>query len=114
MSDGRFIVGVDVGGTNVVVGTVPEDGSTVYGLRQVPTRVNNGAEAVVKQIGTLVQESLEATRATLGPNIDVVGVGIGAPGPLDTARGIVRRSTTTPTAPFSASGGRVQPAVPRM
>ncbi len=89
MSDGRFIVGVDVGGTNVVVGTVPEDGSTVYGLRQVPTRVNNGAEAVVKQIGTLVQESLEATRATLGPNIDVVGVGIGAPGPLDTARGIV-------------------------
>lgn len=89
MSDGRFIVGVDVGGTNVVVGTVPEDGSKIYGLRQVPTLVNNGAEAVVKQIGILVQESLDATRATLGPEIEVAGVGIGAPGPLDTARGVV-------------------------
>ncbi len=89
MSDGRLIVGVDVGGTNVVVATVPEDGSAVYGLRKVPTRVNDGAEAVVTQIGRLVQESLDATRAALGSGIEVAGVGIGAPGPLDTARGLV-------------------------
>ena len=75
MSDARLIVGVDVGGTNVVVGTVPEDGSTVHGLRRVPTRVQNGAETVVKQIGTLVQESLDATRAILGSKIEVAGVG---------------------------------------
>ena len=89
MSDQRLIVGVDVGGTNVVVGTVPEDGSTIYGLRQARTRVNSGAESVVTQIGTLVQDSLDATRTTLGADIEVAGVGIGAPGPLDTARGVV-------------------------
>ena len=89
MSD-RFIVGVDVGGTNVVVGTVPEDGSQVHGPQKVPTRVADGADAVVGQIATLVDRSLEATKKVLGTErLDVAGVGIGAPGPLDTTRGIV-------------------------
>ncbi len=89
MATQRMILGVDVGGTNVVVGTVPEDGSTVHGLRQVKTRVRNGADAVVHQIETLIGESLEATRRTVGDTFEVAGVGIGAPGPLDTTRGIV-------------------------
>ena len=38
----RYIVGVDIGGTNVVVGTVPEDGSTVHGLCKERTLAGNG------------------------------------------------------------------------
>jgi glucokinase len=90
----RLIVGVDVGGTNVVVGTVTEDGGALYGLQKERTRTNAGPDAVVRQITTMVERSLEATGATLErDDLDVVGVGIGSPGPLDTKSGIV---LTTP------------------
>jgi glucokinase len=85
----RYIVGVDVGGTNVAVGTVPEDGSAVLGFRKAPTRVTEGADAVVAQIAKLVVESLEETARELGTTPDVAGVGVGAPGPLNTKTGLV-------------------------
>ena len=36
-SDQRFIIGVDLGGTNIVVGAMPDDGTRHYGLRSQPT-----------------------------------------------------------------------------
>ncbi len=85
----KLIVGVDVGGTNVVVGTVPVDGSAVYGLLSEPTRATDGADGVVRQIGGLVARSLDATREEATGKPDVIGVGIGAPGPIDTSSGVV-------------------------
>jgi glucokinase len=86
----RYIVGVDVGGTNVVVGTVSEDGQVIAGIVREPTRVDEGADAVVDQVAAMVAQSITDAKAELGGDtLDVVGVGIGAPGPLDTDRGIV-------------------------
>lgn len=85
----RYIVGVDVGGTNVVVGTLPEDGAALYGLQREPTRVAEGPDAVVKQIRRMVKASRKAARDAVGKDLDVVGVGIGSPGPVDTKSGIV-------------------------
>ncbi len=85
----RYIVGVDVGGTNLVVGTVPEDGSSLYGYQMEPTDVDGGPDAAVKQIERLVTASLSQARAELGADIDIAGIGIGAPGPLDTHSGTV-------------------------
>ena len=84
----RVIVGVDLGGTNIVVGGVPEDGGAVYALASERTPVQLGAEAVVQVIVRMIQTCVEGTRRQ-APGADVVGVGIGAPGPLDTNRGIV-------------------------
>lgn len=85
----RYIVGVDIGGTNVVVGTVAEDGSNVHGHRTEATHLSGGPGGTVDQVNRLVQESLAAAREELGAGIDVTGIGIGSPGPLDTRRGIV-------------------------
>lgn len=89
-ADPRFIVGVDLGGTNLVVGAVSVDGAARYGMRMVPTRADLGAEAVVAliaaQIELVIAETLAATRAT---RRSILGVGIGSPGPLDRDRGIV-------------------------
>jgi glucokinase len=84
----RYVVGVDIGGTNVVVGTMPEDGSAMHGLRKERTRTGDGADAVVAQVARMVHDSIDEARRTVGA-VDVAGVGIGAPGPLDTTRGIV-------------------------
>jgi glucokinase len=85
----RCIVGVDVGGTNVVVGTVHAERGDLYGLYQEPTRVAAGPEAVVAQIADMVKRSTADTATALKRAPDVLGVGIGSPGPLDTKRGVV-------------------------
>ena len=79
----RYIVGIDIGGTNIVVGVVAEDGSEVRGLVSEPTHVESGPDAIVGRITELAR----AARAQA--DRDVIGVGIGAPGPLDTKAGIV-------------------------
>ena len=80
----RYVVGIDIGGTNLVVGTVAEDGSEILGLVSEPTLAERGADAVLERIAKLVRTSIAAARGK-----EVAGVGIGAPGPLDTARGVV-------------------------
>jgi glucokinase len=80
----RYIVGIDVGGTNIVVGTVAEDGSEILGVRSEPTGAEDGPDAVVGRIVDLARASI----AQAGPR-EIAGVGIGSPGPLDTKTGVV-------------------------
>ena len=86
----KYIVGVDLGGTNIVVGTVAADGSALHGLLSEPTPTQEGPDAVVDHIGRLIHGSIAAARGSVKGEFDLAGVGIGAPGPLDTKRGIVR------------------------
>jgi len=86
----RLIVGVDLGGTKIVVGTAPEDGSTLYGPHMQPTPAAEGPDAVVDRIVELIGKSLEDTKRALGTDkLEVAGVGIGSPGPLNTKTGVV-------------------------
>jgi glucokinase len=86
----RWILGVDLGGTNIVVGTVAEDGSRVLGVRSDATRPEQGADAVVARIARLCRESLEEAGREGGVAASrVAGVGIGSPGPLDRKAGMV-------------------------
>jgi len=80
----RYIVGIDVGGTNIVVGTVAEDGSEMLGLRSEPTGAEGGSDAVVERIVRLARASMADAAGK-----QVAGVGIGSPGPLDTKTGVV-------------------------
>ena len=34
----RYVLGIDIGGTNLVVGCVAEDGSAMHGLATAPTQ----------------------------------------------------------------------------
>ncbi|HEX4627257.1 MAG TPA: ROK family protein, partial [Gemmatimonadales bacterium] len=80
----RYVVGVDLGGTNIVVGTVAEDGSELVGLVSEPTIPEQGADAVLGRIAKLARASMAAARGK-----QIAGVGIGSPGPLDTKTGVV-------------------------
>jgi len=57
-------------------------------VRSVPTGAEQGPDAVVDRIISTAQESLEEARRIV-PGLKPIGVGIGAPGPLDTHAGIV-------------------------
>jgi glucokinase len=86
----RYVVGVDIGGTNIVVGTVAEDGSAVHGVRSEPTRSEEGPQAVVGRIAREVQSSIAEAERVAGVGREMIaGVGIGSPGPLDREKGVV-------------------------
>ena len=86
----RYIVGVDLGGTNIVAGAMPEDGSREIAIRTEPTRADQGAESVVDRIARMIDTVIAETIAETGAKRDdFAGVGIGSPGPLDRERGIV-------------------------
>ena len=72
------IIGIDLGGTNVRAGLVGEDGMVRLERRAV--RADGAVEEVLDQLYE-VTDALEAGR--------VAGIGIGVPGPVDTAAGIV-------------------------
>ena len=80
----RYVVGIDIGGTNIVAGTVAEDGSELLGLVSEPTFSEQGADAVMTRIVKLTRASMAAARGK-----EIAGVGIGSPGPLDTKTGVV-------------------------
>jgi glucokinase len=80
----RYVVGIDLGGTNIVVGTVAEDGSELLGLVSEPTLPEQGGDAVIARMVRLAKASMAEARGK-----EIVGVGIGSPGPLDTKKGIV-------------------------
>lgn len=84
----RYVLGIDIGGTNLVVGCVAEDGSALHGLASAPTHAEAGASDVVDRLVAMARRCVDETRRAV-PGAEIVGVGTGAPGPLDTRRGIV-------------------------
>ncbi len=84
----RYVLGIDIGGTNLVVGAVRDDGASVIGLHSELTGASHGADRVIERIIGMATRAIADTRAA-DPEAEVVGVGIGSPGPLDTKAGIV-------------------------
>ena len=79
-----WIAGVDIGGTNLRVGMVPLEGAPPAAVVSGPTRPHRDPAHVVARIVAMIRESM----VEVGPG-RVVGVGIGAPGPLDRHTGVV-------------------------
>jgi glucokinase len=86
----QYIIGVDLGGTNIVAGAMTTDGARHLAMRSIPTNSAAGDEAVAERIVGLVEgvilDAIGETRAT---RADFVGIGVGAPGPLDRENGVV-------------------------
>jgi len=87
---GPFVIGVDLGGTNIVVGAVSVDGTVQLPVRSEPTRAEQGSEAVTDRMCRMIDTVIAEARVATGAGRDAfVGVGVGAPGPLDREAGIV-------------------------
>ncbi len=79
----RYAIGVDLGGTQVRAVRIDRDGQ-VYAFERADTAAASGPEGVAAQIAGLIA----AVQGDV-PADDVIGVGIGTPGPLDPFNGVV-------------------------
>jgi glucokinase len=88
----RYVIGVDLGGTNLR-GAVFSEHLEIERRLKVPTRREDGAQAVVGRVVGLV----ESLSKMAGLEIrDLAGVGVATPGPLDVAREIVTSAPNLP------------------
>ncbi|MCD7806000.1 MAG: ROK family glucokinase [Lachnospiraceae bacterium] len=76
---GKIVFGVDIGGTTVKLGMFDDQG-TVLEKWEIPTRTEDHGNLILKDIA----QSVEAKIAESGyAREDVLGIGVGAPGPVD-------------------------------
>jgi glucokinase len=88
--EARWIVGVDIGGTNIVVGAVPFEGGEPVAVLSLPTEPERGADAVVTRVVDMVGATIQQLQKETGAAKEqVLGVGMGAPGPLNREKGVV-------------------------
>ena len=89
-SSKQFIIGVDLGGTKIFAGAVSKDGARTSGMRSIATQPELGAEGVVdRMVGLIEGVILDTIQETGATRKDFVGIGVGAPGPLDREKGLV-------------------------
>ena len=88
----KYSIGVDLGGTNIVSAIVNYQGKIVSRLK-VPTLADRGKEATIKRIIETIQENI--VQSSVAPG-DIIGIGIGAPGPLDVKKGIINFAPNLP------------------
>lgn len=79
-------IGVDLGGTSLRAAVVQPDG-TVLSFAKRKTHPETGAPAVVARLAETIQQAIELGHLK---RKDIGGIGVGVPGPIDTARGVVR------------------------
>ncbi len=82
----QYFIGVDIGGTNIKIGLVNEQGKPLAN-HSYRTQSDSGPQVVVDVIAKEIKLLVEQTHIAMS---DIAAVGIGSPGPLDLANGIVR------------------------
>lgn len=85
MSDQAYAFGVDIGGTSVKMGLFSARGGLLKRWR-IPSRTDGDSAAMLSEIAQSLRDHMAANG--LRP-ADILGAGVGAPGPVD-AEGVVR------------------------
>ena len=88
MANKKYYVGIDLGGTFIKGGIVDDEGKILL-VDKTPTEKNkgkDGADAVAENIASLVKSLIQRQGLT---SAEVVGIGMGAPGMIDSGAGVV-------------------------
>ena len=82
---GTNVIGVDMGGTKILSAVIDAEGN-ILGTAKVSTKAGRGAVAVIDRIANCIQKAVDKSGVDAA---SIQAVGIGAPGPLDPATGVV-------------------------
>lgn len=85
-------IGIDLGGTNIKAAIVDQTGSILKSEVR-PTPIDRSVDRIVEEIVQLTHEL--HSESSIDPS-EVVGIGIGSPGPLDINKGIILHTVNFP------------------
>lgn len=101
-----YVVGMDLGGTNLRAAVVDESGRILSRAR-VATGAADGPDAVIARMAECAKAAWED--ASLAPS-DILAIGVGAPGPLNTRTGTVIEAPNLPGWKNIPLGARLEEA----
>jgi glucokinase len=81
----KWIIGVDLGGTTTKLAFVTETGEIIEKW-EIPTDVSDEGKKIIGNIAQAIREKLAGLGKT---KEDILGIGMGAPGPADLKKGII-------------------------
>ncbi len=79
------VIGVDMGGTKILAAVVNAEGN-ILGRSKIPTKADKDAAVVIDRIAQCIQKAVDKSGVD---SHSIKAVGIGAPGPLEPATGVV-------------------------
>lgn len=94
----KYVFGVDIGGTTVKMGFLDIQGN-LLDKWEIPTRKENGGENILPDVARSIEEKLKKDNIA---KEDVVGIGVGVPGPVD-GEGVVHRAVNLGWGEFNVS-----------
>ncbi|MFH1664561.1 MAG: ROK family protein, partial [Candidatus Omnitrophota bacterium] len=89
---GKYVIGVDIGGTKIASGIISEEGKLVK-KTVVPTFAEKGIDVSLGQVYMSIRDIMETGGVGRGK---ISGIGVCAPGPLDPKKGIVHNPPNLP------------------
>ena len=87
-----YYIGIDLGGTNIAVGIVNEMGE-ILARKTVPTQAECGEDAVILRMADAARALTEEAGIPLS---EIVSVGVGSPGAIDSEAGVVVSACNLP------------------
>ena len=93
---GKYVFGVDVGGTTVKLGLFSAEGE-LFDKWEIPTRTQEGGSHILPNVAESIREKIREKQIA---QEDITGVGVGAPGPIDDD-GVVHRAVNLGWETFS-------------
>lgn len=75
----NYVFGADIGGTSVKIGMFSADGKLLEKW-EIPTRTANGGTCVLPDVAQAIMTAMERNQIAA---TQVIGIGIGVPGPVD-------------------------------
>ncbi len=77
---GKYVIGIDIGGTNIKTGVLKKSGEIIKSY-SIKTNASKGADDVLTRIKKHIDEIIKENDID---KKDVIGVGMGIPGPVNT------------------------------
>lgn len=87
-----YFIGLDLGGTNIQAALVDHTGK-MLGTHSIATEASKGVDHVLDNLHQAARTLCADCSVRMK---DVLGVGVGSPGPLDLKRGVVMRASNLP------------------
>lgn len=88
----KYAIGIDIGGTKISV-TLGSSAGKILVRKKILTKTGPQSRSCVQEIVKSVEELVRDSRAS---GFKVLGIGIGAPGAVDSKKGILPRSPNLP------------------
>ncbi|HEX6292873.1 MAG TPA: ROK family protein [Herpetosiphonaceae bacterium] len=86
----KYVIGVDLGGTQVRAVRIDRDGQ-IFAYERAETAAESGPAGVLAQIESLITTVTGDTSRS-----EIIGVGVGTPGPIDPFAGVVLEAPNLP------------------